>query len=244
MTAVFPQSWMAFLLPTALWVDFSDCGLPASADAPADAGDDNAARFQSRVRQLAGELRMFGTLARDVLPLPPSPWVMLSYSWGAMLDPLPGTSEPRFQWQVVVRKLCLELRRVGFRVWMDVDFMTGDTHSRMAEAVNGASHVVILYSQRYQWSGACQLEANFTVASDSAAVVPVALEDMQPKAWLAAAVGDDTSKHVSMVGADTDDAVFAAAFQDVVARLTSAPRDDVTAVDDVDDVATQDAEKE
>ncbi|KAJ3091014.1 hypothetical protein HK102_001968 [Quaeritorhiza haematococci] len=110
-------------------------------------------------------------------PVPPSPSkttdkfdVMLSYNWGH---------------QPIVLRMRDTLISFGFRVWMDVDLMSGNVYSKMAEAVMGSSVIVTCLTAAYEKSANCQREFQFTVEQTKIGgkkIVPVLLEDDDGKA--------------------------------------------------------------
>eukprot|EP00794_Sanderia_malayensis_P018430 gene18430-20280_t len=86
--------------------------------------------------------------------------VMLSYNW-----------ESKAQ----VLRIKKELKKLGYKTWMDVDKMHGDLNERMAEAVEGAAVVVVFMTQKYEESHNCKKELNY--ADDKRKkIVPVKLE--------------------------------------------------------------------
>ena len=63
-----------------------------------------------------------------------------------------------YQWDCQKTMLLVktELESKGFRVWMDVDKMTGDTLETMARAVEKSSIVLMAMSRKYQNSPDCR----------------------------------------------------------------------------------------
>jgi len=75
--------------------------------------------------------------------------IMISYQWDCQKTML------------LVKK---ELECKGFRVWMDVDKMKGDTLETMARAVEKSSVILIAMSREYQSSPNCRSGAFSSIA--------------------------------------------------------------------------------
>eukprot|EP00050_Salpingoeca_kvevrii_P019387 m.85500 g.85500 ORF g.85500 m.85500 type:complete len:533 (-) comp8389_c0_seq3:128-1726(-) len=73
-------------------------------------------------------------------------YIMISYSWAT-------------QKLALTIKSFLESK--GYSVWIDVEKIVGNIMNRMAEAVEGASMVLMLYSQPYADSRNCNIEAQY-----------------------------------------------------------------------------------
>ena len=63
-----------------------------------------------------------------------------------------------YQWDCQKTMLLVktELESKGFRVWMDVDKLTGDTLEAMAQAVEKSSVILMAMSREYQSSPDCR----------------------------------------------------------------------------------------
>ncbi|KAK7092888.1 uncharacterized protein [Littorina saxatilis] len=102
------------------------------------------------------------------------PHVMISYQWEA---------------QKVMGKVKNTLTQAGFKVWMDVEHMTGSTLEAMALAVERASVVLICMSDKYKASPSCRTESEyiFRLRKD---IIPLRLQrGYRPDGWLGILVG-------------------------------------------------------
>lgn len=96
-----------------------------------------------------------------------------------------------YQWdnKPIMLQVRNHLRESGFKVWMDVDNMTGSTLEAMADAVERAAVVLVCMSQKYKESPSCRTEAEYTYRLHKD-VVPLRL---QPRyladGWLGAMMG-------------------------------------------------------
>eukprot|EP00794_Sanderia_malayensis_P019557 gene19557-21488_t len=86
--------------------------------------------------------------------------VMLSYHWGS---------------QAQVHRIKRELEKAGYKTWMDVAKMDGGLNKRMAEAVEGATVVVVFMTQKYEKSHSCMKELDHAYDKRKR-IVPVKLE--------------------------------------------------------------------
>ncbi|XP_013394066.1 uncharacterized protein LOC106161607 isoform X2 [Lingula anatina] len=103
-----------------------------------------------------------------------APHVMISYNWG---------SKPTM---LRVRDY---LRTCGYKVWMDVDHMTGSTLEAMAHAVEKAAVILICMSQQYKDSPSCRTEAEYAYRLRKD-VVPLRLQQQYlPDGWLGIMLG-------------------------------------------------------
>lgn len=66
---------------------------------------------------------------------------MISYNWDH---------------QRTAQNICGQLRKHGFKVWMDIDDMRGSTVEAMAHAVEKADIILMCYSQNYKNSNFCR----------------------------------------------------------------------------------------
>ncbi|XP_076444160.1 uncharacterized protein LOC143282413 [Babylonia areolata] len=95
--------------------------------------------------------------------------VMVSYQWGS---------------QKMVLQIRDSLRSQGFRVWMDVDNISGSTLQAMAEAVEQADAVLMCMSERYKNSPNCRTEAEYAFALHKP-IIPLLMErNYKPDGWL------------------------------------------------------------
>jgi TIR domain len=84
---------------------------------------------------------------------------MLSYCWDD---------------QKTVLRIRDELTARGFKVWIDVEKMSGNIYDKMAEAVESCNVVVPCLSTSYSSSENCLMEIRFAV-SEKKRIVPVRL---------------------------------------------------------------------
>ncbi|KAK7441514.1 hypothetical protein BaRGS_00040569 [Batillaria attramentaria] len=100
--------------------------------------------------------------------------VMISYQWGN---------------QKMLLQIRDKLRENNFRVWIDVDNISGSTLQAMADAVEGASAVLMCMSQRYKDSPNCRTEAEYAFALNKP-IIPLLMErSYRPNGWLGILLG-------------------------------------------------------
>ncbi|XP_064615557.1 uncharacterized protein LOC135479595 [Liolophura sinensis] len=120
------------------------------------------------------------------------PHVMISYQWD---------SKP------IMLKVKDKLKDAGYKVWMDVEQMSGSTLEAMALAVEGAAVVIVAMSQKYKDSPSCRTEAEYTYKLRKA-VLPLQVEpSYSPDGWLGMLVG--TRLYISVYHTDQVDAALA-----------------------------------
>ncbi|XP_067030746.1 uncharacterized protein [Acropora muricata] len=100
--------------------------------------------------------------------------IMISYQWDCQKTML------------LVKK---ELECKGFRVWMDVDKMKGDTLETMARAVEKSSVILIAMSREYQSSPNCRSEASYAYARRKKIIPLMMEENYRPDGWLGIILG-------------------------------------------------------
>ncbi|XP_064644563.1 uncharacterized protein LOC135498267 [Lineus longissimus] len=103
-----------------------------------------------------------------------APHVMISYQWD---------SKP------VMLKVKDRLKAEGYKVWMDVENMSGSTLEAMALAVEKAVVVILCVSQRYKDSPNCRSEAEYTYRLRRSIVPLILQKDYTPDGWLGMMVG-------------------------------------------------------
>jgi len=103
-------------------------------------------------------------------------YVMISYSWAQ---------------KETVRQFAEEVKKRGFRIWLDVDMMAGDTVEAMAEAVENASAVIMCVSKAYKESHNCRLEAMYANQLKKHIIPLMVSEEQQyrPDGWLGLLMG-------------------------------------------------------
>nr|KAG5692115.1 hypothetical protein BaRGS_014278 [Batillaria attramentaria] len=101
--------------------------------------------------------------------------VMISYQW---------------TYQKTVLKIRDELKKRNFRVWLDVDHMTGNIMDAMAAAVDGATAVLMCVSSSYKDSKNCRAEIEYAYTQQKP-IVPLLMEaDYKPTGWLGIMLGN------------------------------------------------------
>ncbi|CAC5364103.1 unnamed protein product [Mytilus coruscus] len=102
------------------------------------------------------------------------PHIMISYQWDS---------------QSVMLKVKDRLKDAGYKVWMDVEHMTGSTLEAMALAVEKAAVVLIAMSQKYKDSPSCRSEAEYTYKLRKS-FIPLRLQHRYvPDGWLGMLIG-------------------------------------------------------
>lgn len=100
--------------------------------------------------------------------------VMISYHWGVQKS------------MILVKQ---RLRAEGYKVWMDIDNMSGSTLEAMALAIERAAVVLVCMSQGYKNSPGCRTEAEYTYRLHKD-VIPLVLQTgYAPDGWLGVIVG-------------------------------------------------------
>uniref|UniRef100_K1PV25 Uncharacterized protein n=1 Tax=Magallana gigas TaxID=29159 RepID=K1PV25_MAGGI len=102
------------------------------------------------------------------------PHVMISYQWDS---------------QSTMLKVKESLKEAGFKVWMDVENISGSTLEAMSLAIENAAVVLIGMSKKYKESPNCRSEAEYAYKLRKS-VVPLRLEPRYvPDGWLGIIVG-------------------------------------------------------
>ncbi|OWF46944.1 uncharacterized protein LOC110455013 [Mizuhopecten yessoensis] len=102
------------------------------------------------------------------------PHVMISYQWGS---------------QPLALRLIDVLKHAGYKVWMDVEHMTGSTLEAMALAVERSAVVLICMSQRYKDSPSCRSEAEYTYKLRKSFIPVCVQEKYEADGWLGMLIG-------------------------------------------------------
>lgn len=95
--------------------------------------------------------------------------VMMSYSWAT---------------QAMVLRVAAELRRLGLRVWLDVEHMGADLIASMAHAVEASTVFLLCCSSAYKASPNCRREANYCAALNKPVLVANMEHEYVPRGWL------------------------------------------------------------
>ncbi|XP_062617783.1 uncharacterized protein LOC134279406 [Saccostrea cucullata] len=104
----------------------------------------------------------------------PRPHVMISYQWDS---------------QHVMLKVKDSLKQAGYKVWMDVENISGSTVEAMSLAIENAAVVLVCMSQKYKESPNCRSEAEYAYKLRKC-VVPLRLEPRYvPDGWLGLIIG-------------------------------------------------------
>jgi len=81
------------------------------------------------------------------------------------------------------------LRKEGFKVWFDLDEMSGSTLESMAEAVESSSVILVCMSHKYKESANCQLEGEYAFKKKKI-IIPLMMQSKwEPDGWLGAIAG-------------------------------------------------------
>ncbi|KAH3856241.1 hypothetical protein DPMN_098825 [Dreissena polymorpha] len=136
---------------------------------PAEIGN-----YQVRLKNTEGEATASADLTLVDSSKPKAGHIMLSYN--------------KFSKEMVLR-IYKELQGNGFKVWIDIYDMKGDTFDAMAEAVEDASIFIMCMSSGYQESKNCEKEAKFAETLGKT-IIPLKLEkDFSPRRWLGLILG-------------------------------------------------------
>jgi len=100
--------------------------------------------------------------------------IMISYQWDA---------------QRRVVKIKDGLRKLGYRVWLDVEQMHGSTMEAMANAVESSACVVTCISQKYKNSPNCRAEAEYTFNLRRSMIPLMMDKNYKPDGWLGFLLG-------------------------------------------------------
>ncbi|XP_072028059.1 uncharacterized protein [Amphiura filiformis] len=96
-----------------------------------------------------------------------------------------------YQWdhQETVRSIGESLTRAGYKIWMDIFDMSGNTLDAMAEAVETSSAFIMCATEKYKMSRNCRSEAEYAMELNKP-IIPLRLEaDYKPDGWLGLALG-------------------------------------------------------
>lgn len=136
--------------------------------------DQGLAVRQGRATTGAAAAPVAGSMTASGESKSSEPHLFISYSWSNQSKAL------------LVRQA---LKEAGARVWMDVDDMAGHINQRMAEAVEGATVVLVCVSQAYQASANCKKELEYAEKLGKA-VIQIKVEEFEPTGWLGLILGN------------------------------------------------------
>ncbi|CAH1239963.1 Hypp5915 [Branchiostoma lanceolatum] len=147
--------------------------------------------------------------------------VMISYNWDH---------------QKIAVKISKQLRRAGYRVWIDETNMRGSILEAMGEAVSNAAVVLVCVSRQYFLSKSCRAEGNACHVTNTP-VIPIKVEKTyNPDGWLAVLVGAGLYFDFS------EPKGAKAAMKGLVKEIGSRGKADARANDDDDDDDDEDPE--
>nr|XP_054752090.1 uncharacterized protein LOC129257722 [Lytechinus pictus] len=96
-----------------------------------------------------------------------------------------------YQWdnQPLILQMRDEIKRAGYKLWVDVDCMYGSTLQAMAEAIENACAIVMCISERYKESPNCRTEAEYAFLKRKR-IIPIMMEEFyRPDGWLGLIIG-------------------------------------------------------
>jgi len=91
--------------------------------------------------------------------------------------------------QLVVVEIAKHLKKEGFKVWLDLDEMTGSTLESMANAVESSSVVLVCMSRKYKESANCRLEGEYAFKKKKIIIPLMMQSNWEPEGWLGAIAG-------------------------------------------------------
>jgi len=100
--------------------------------------------------------------------------IMISYTW---------------KYQDLAKKISRYLKERNFKVWLDIEQMSGSTLEAMADAVERSSLVVILFSAAYKDSANCRREGEYIAALKKPFVPVLCTDGYQSDGWLGILLG-------------------------------------------------------
>ena len=100
--------------------------------------------------------------------------VMVSYCW---------------EQQAVVKRVHAALVERGYRVWIDIEQMTGSTVDSMALAVENAEVMLIGVSREYKESTNCRLEAQYAMQREVPTMPLMLADGYRADGWLGMLIG-------------------------------------------------------
>jgi hypothetical protein len=125
-----------------------------------------------------------------------------------------------YQWDVqdTIQRLVHSLQERGFRVWFDLNNMSGSIMDAMAEAVDGAEVVLYGVSLAYKESANCRLEANYAHQQQKPMIPLMMQRNFTPNGWLGLLLG--TKLWYPLYDSQgVDDATFAAKLDPIVREI-------------------------
>ena len=90
------------------------------------------------------------------------------------------------------------LKSIGYKVWIDIDEMTGSTLESMARAIEQAKVVLICFSDDYKASANCRIEAEYSFQRKKPIVAVSMQLNYNPDGWLGILLGQFKSVDLSL----------------------------------------------
>ena len=100
--------------------------------------------------------------------------LMISYNWSS---------------KAIVKRVLASLQPLGIRIWFDEEEMRDSLVDRMAEAVEGASAVLMCYSQLYKASRDCRGEAQYAYKLNKTIIPVLCQKKYNADGWLGYLLG-------------------------------------------------------
>jgi len=100
--------------------------------------------------------------------------IMISYNWGS---------------QPLVVQLVQNLKRRGYKVWIDLEQMSGSTLEAMAQAIEESDVILMGVTEKYRLSANCRIEGEYSYSLKKP-IIPLMMQDnYKPTGWLGALLG-------------------------------------------------------
>jgi len=100
--------------------------------------------------------------------------IMISYNWGS---------------QPVVVQLVQNLKSRGYKVWIDLEQMSGSTLEAMAQAIEESDLILMGVTEKYRLSATCRIEGEYSFSLKKP-IIPLMMQDnYKPTGWLGALLG-------------------------------------------------------
>lgn len=112
-------------------------------------------------------------------------------------------------------KMNNELKKRGYKTWIDVEQMSSNLFDDMADAVEKASVILICYSEEYRKSANCRLEAEYAFKQNKPMVFVRLQQGYKPEGWIGLMIGQRLYVDLS---ADSD---FQKAINDINKQIDS-----------------------
>jgi len=100
--------------------------------------------------------------------------IMISYTW---------------KYQELAKKISKHLQDRNFKVWLDIEQMSGSTLEAMADAVERSSVVIILFSETYKHSANCRREGEYVAALKKSFIPVLCADGYRADGWLGILLG-------------------------------------------------------